>query len=165
MQHASDPCCKGKQVSQCLHSSQQRHCASSCVTCLGVCILAVSVLQQRARRPLTWPAVTHMLQTDTSPAEPITHPHGPSLFETPVPKDVCASVQGQAQCCVTGPAFQHMLQQDDLSVVETVMRNVVVFARMRSHQKGQVMDLLGERGLHQVFKGQPRHVPVSTMIR
>ncbi|DBA96365.1 TPA: hypothetical protein ACH3X3_002538 [Trebouxia sp. C0006] len=67
--------------------------------------------------------------------------------------------QGQAQCCVTGPAFQHMLQQDDLSVVETVMRNVVVFARMKSHQKGQVMDLLGERGLHQIFKGQPRHVP------
>ncbi|DBA77185.1 TPA: hypothetical protein ACH3X1_009759 [Trebouxia sp. C0004] len=67
--------------------------------------------------------------------------------------------QGPAQCCVTGPAFQHMLQQDDLSVVETVMRNVVVFARMRSHQKGQVMDLLGERRLHQVFKGQPRHVP------
>ena len=54
-----------------------------------------------------------------------------------------------------------MLQQDDLSVVETVMRNVVVFARMNSHQKGQVMDLLGERGLHQIFKGQPRHVPVS----
>jgi magnesium-transporting ATPase (P-type) len=91
------------------------------------------------------------------------HPHDAPHFKTPrpVPKDVCASVQGQAQCCVTGPAFQHMLQQDDLSVVETVMSNVVVFARMRSHQKGQVMDLLGERGLHQTFKGQSRRVPVS----
>lgn len=28
-------------------------------------------------------------------------------------------------------------------------------------QKGQVMDLLGQRGLHQMFKGQQRHVPVS----
>ena len=93
-----------------------------------------------------------------------THPHDAPHFETPVPKDVCASVQGQVLCCVTGPAFQHMLQQDDLLVVETVMRNVVVFARMRSHQKGQVMDLLGGRGLHQVFKDQPRHVPVSTVI-
>ncbi len=58
-----------------------------------------------------------------------------------------------------------MLQQDDLSVVETVMRNVVVFARMKSHQKGQVMDLLGEQGLHQIFKGQPRHVPVSPITK
>ena len=45
------------------------------------------------------------------------------------------------------------------------MRNVVVFARMKSHQKGQVMDLLGERGLHQIFKGQPRHVPVSPITK
>ncbi len=58
-----------------------------------------------------------------------------------------------------------MLQQDDLSVLETVMRNVVVFARMKSHQKGQVMDLLGERGLHQIFKGQPRLVPVSPITK
>ena len=70
-------------------------------------------------------------------------------------------MQGQAQCCVTGGAFEHMLQQADLSVIETVMRNVVVFARMRSHQKGQVMDLLGSRGLHHSYKGQPRHIPVS----
>ena len=69
--------------------------------------------------------------------------------------------QGQAQCCVSGPAFEHMLQHEDLSVVETVMRNVVVFARMRSHQKGQVMDLLGARGLHQVFNGQQLIIPVS----
>lgn len=69
--------------------------------------------------------------------------------------------QGQAQCCVTGPAFEHMLQHEDLSVLETIMLNVVVFARMRSHQKGQVMDLLGARGLHQVFNGQQRLIPVS----
>ena len=62
---------------------------------------------------------------------------------------------------MTGTAFEHMLQQADLSVVETVMRNVVVFARMRSHQKGQVMDLLGNRGLHHMYNGQQRHIPVT----
>ena len=72
-------------------------------------------------------------------------------------------MQGQAQCCVTGPAFEYMLQQEDLSVVETVLRNVVVFARMRPRQKGQVMDLLGSRGLHQLHDGQQRTIPVSLL--
>ena len=40
-------------------------------------------------------------------------------------------LQGTAQCCVTGPAFEHMLQQADASVVETVMTNVAVFSRMQ----------------------------------
>lgn len=75
---------------------------------------------------------------------------------------LCA-VQGQAQCCVTGPAFEQLLQQEDLSLVETVMRNVTVFARMRPHQKGQVMDLLGSRGLHQMHRGHPRTIPVSLL--
>lgn len=56
-----------------------------------------------------------------------------------------------------------MLQQEDLSVVETVMRNVTVFARMRPGQKGQVMDLLGTRGLQQMYKGQQRTIPVSLL--
>ena len=64
---------------------------------------------------------------------------------------------------MTGPAFEYMLQQEDLSVVETVMRNVIVFARMRPGQKGQVMDLLGTRGLQQMHKGQQRTVPVSLL--
>ena len=70
-------------------------------------------------------------------------------------------LQGMVQCCVTGPAFEHILQQADASVVETVMTNVAVFSRMRSQQKGQVMDLLGSRGLFQNLGGQ-RHIPVST---
>ena len=69
-------------------------------------------------------------------------------------------MQGEVQCCVTGPAFERMLQLPDLSIVETVMRNVVVFARMKSHQKGQVMDLLGSRGIHQSLQDQQRHIPV-----
>ena len=61
---------------------------------------------------------------------------------------------------MTGPAFEYMLQLEDLSVVETVLRNVVVFARMQPRQKGQVMDLLGSRGLRQLHNGQPRTIPV-----
>ncbi|KAL0049927.1 hypothetical protein WJX82_000871 [Trebouxia sp. C0006] len=66
--------------------------------------------------------------------------------------------EGQLQCALTGDAFKHMLRQCDLSVLETVMRNTVVFARMKPHQKGQVMDLLGSRGLHQVNHGQWCHI-------
>lgn len=69
-------------------------------------------------------------------------------------------MQGEVQCCVTGTAFECMLQLSDLSVVETVMRNVVVFARMKSHQRGQVTDLLGSRGINHSFQGQQRHIPV-----
>ena len=76
--------------------------------------------------------------------------------------NVC--MQGSVQCCVTGPAFQHMLQLADASVLETVMANVSVFARMRSQQKGQVMDLLGSRGLHHNLDGLQRHIPVSERV-
>ena len=74
-----------------------------------------------------------------------------------------ALAEGQVQCCVTGPAFSHLLQQPDLSVLESVMQNVAVFAQMQSHQKGQVMELLSTKGLHQVFDGQQRHIPVSPL--
>ena len=72
-------------------------------------------------------------------------------------------VQGEAQCCVTGAAFDHMLQLGDRSLLEAVMRNVVVFSRMKSHQKGQVMELLGTKGLHQIVAGQQQHLPVSLL--
>ncbi len=72
--------------------------------------------------------------------------------------------QGQAQCCVTGQAFDHMLQHaEPAALVQTVMQNAMVFARMHSHQKGQVMELLSSRGLHQIVDGQKRHVPVSCL--
>ena len=70
--------------------------------------------------------------------------------------------QGRAQCCVTGPAFAHMLGQTDRSVLDMVLQNVVVFARMQSQQKGQVMELLGARGLHLVLDGQQHHIQVAT---
>ncbi len=105
-------------------------------------------------------------QPDARQDEPTQNQHGSAC-----PKDPCAGLlftcqgyspeqepetahealqsmaQGQAQCCVTGQAFDHMLQcQDPAAVLDTVMQNAAVFARMRSHQKGQVMELLSSRG-------------------
>lgn len=68
--------------------------------------------------------------------------------------------EGQMQCAVTGDALTYLLQHHDLSVLETVMRNVIVFSRMKPDQKGQVMDLLGMAGIHQRFQGQARYIPV-----
>ena len=72
-----------------------------------------------------------------------------------------ALAEGKMQCAVTGESFEQLLQQSDLSLLELVLRNAIVFARMKPHQKGQVMDLLGRRGIYQMFQGQPRHVQVS----
>ena len=71
-----------------------------------------------------------------------------------------ALAEGQMQCAVTGDALEHLLQHHDLSVLETIMRSVVVFSRMQPHQKGQVMDLLGMQGIHQLFSGRTRYIPV-----
>ena len=71
-----------------------------------------------------------------------------------------AMAEGQMQCAVTGNALERLLQLSDLSVLETVMRSAVVFSRMQPHQKGQVMDLLGMMGVHQIFNGQSRFIPV-----
>ncbi len=75
-----------------------------------------------------------------------------------------ALTEGKLQCAVTGSAFQHLLQHGDLSVLDVVLRNAAVFARMQPHQKGQVVDLLSFRGLHHSFGGQPRHVQVRSPI-
>lgn len=72
-----------------------------------------------------------------------------------------ALAEGQMRCAVTGDAFEHLLQHHDLSLLELVMRNVAVFSRMQPQQKGQVMDLLGIQGIHQLFNGRPRHIVVS----
>ncbi|DBB02797.1 TPA: hypothetical protein ACH3X1_013629 [Trebouxia sp. C0004] len=72
-----------------------------------------------------------------------------------------ALAEGQLQCTVTGDAFDHVLQLGDTSLLESVMRNAVVFARMKPHQKGQVVDLLSATGIHQLFDGQPRHIQGS----
>lgn len=75
-------------------------------------------------------------------------------------KAIRALAEGQMLCAVTGDAFTYLLQQRDLSVLETVLRNVIVFSRMRPYQKGQVMDLMGMTGIYQLFQGQARFIPV-----
>ena len=65
-----------------------------------------------------------------------------------------ALAEGHMQWAVTGDALQLLLQLPDVSVLNAVMRNVVVFARMKPFQKGQVMNLLNARGLHQMHGGQ-----------
>jgi len=72
--------------------------------------------------------------------------------------------EGTMQCAITGDALEHLLQMWDVLLLEAVMRNAVVFSRMQPHQKGQVMDLLGTRGMHQQFEGQPRHIQVGEPV-
>ena len=81
------------------------------------------------------------------------------------PRDaLTAMAKGTMQCAVTGEAFETLLQLKEVSLLETVMRNVVVFSRMQPHQKGQVMDLLGCRGIHQPSQGNPRHIQVESSL-
>ena len=77
---------------------------------------------------------------------------------------VNALAEGQMQCAVTGDALEALLQQHDLSLLETVLRNAVVFSRMKPHQKGQVMDLLGINGIHQLINGRLRYIPVRPLL-
>ena len=75
-----------------------------------------------------------------------------------------ALAEGHMQCAVTGEAFQQLLQLPDVSALDAVMRNVVVFARMKPHQKGQVMNLLNARGLYQMRGDKPRHIQVCRVV-
>ncbi|KAL0024457.1 hypothetical protein WJX77_006172 [Trebouxia sp. C0004] len=77
---------------------------------------------------------------------------------------ITSLAQGSVRCCVTGPALEHILQKADAPLVETIMRSLVVCARMRSHQKAQVMDLLGPTGLYlspgsNDERAQPHYMP------
>lgn len=50
---------------------------------------------------------------------------------------LAALAEGRAQCAVTGSAFASLLQLQDLSLLEVVVRNAIVFARMQPFQKGE----------------------------
>ncbi len=82
--------------------------------------------------------------------------------EVEAKKAITTMVEGQQRCAVTGDAFELLLQLPDQSVLEAVMQNVVVFARMKPHQKGQVMSLLNTRGIYQMHAGKQRHIQVHT---
>ena len=77
---------------------------------------------------------------------------------------VTALAEGHAQCAVTGAAFELLLHQQDLSLLDVAMRNAIVFARMAPHQKGQVMDLITMRGIHQMTARGSRFIPVSGIL-
>ena len=111
------------------------------------------------------------LEQQASTAEPLLSSAGPAgglrltghldQRSYSVAQALTAMAEGHLQCAVTGAAFDHLLQHGPLSMVHTVMRTAVVFARMKPHQKGQVMGLLGSAGLHHTFQGQSRHLLVS----
>ena len=68
------------------------------------------------------------------------------------------------QCAVTGDVFEALLQHHDVSPLESILRNAVVFSRMKPHQKGQVMNLLGIGAIHQLINGRLRNIPVCSSL-
>lgn len=57
-----------------------------------------------------------------------------------------AAAEGM-QCIITGAVFDFLLEHAEPAVLETVLRSTVVYARMKSHQKAQLVSLLGTEGL------------------
>ncbi|KAL3147625.1 hypothetical protein ABBQ38_014675 [Trebouxia sp. C0009 RCD-2024] len=85
--------------------------------------------------------------------------NGDSYQDGDMLKAFQAISEGEAPCCITGPAFDYLLQQPNQVLIQTVMLNCVAFTCMKANQKGQLMELLGRRGLHQVLNRQQRHIP------
>lgn len=52
-----------------------------------------------------------------------------------------------AECVITGPVFEHLLQHAAPAELELVLRSTAVCARMRARQKAQLVQLLGKAGL------------------
>ena len=101
----------------------------------------------------------HMLRVASScGAQGLTFTTGAGRQDVDPCDALTAMAEGSMQCAVTGEAFEMLLQLKEVSLLETVMRNAVVFSRMRPHQKGQVMDL---RGIYQPNEGNPRHIQVG----
>ena len=52
-----------------------------------------------------------------------------------------------AECVITGPVFEHLLQHAAPAELELILRSTAVCARMRARQKAQLVQLLGKAGL------------------
>ncbi|KAK9808644.1 hypothetical protein WJX72_001147 [[Myrmecia] bisecta] len=50
---------------------------------------------------------------------------------------------GQSQCAITGPGFVEMLRRNDREVIDVVLQNITVAARMLPHHKQDLVALLG----------------------
>ena len=57
-----------------------------------------------------------------------------------------AAAEGM-QCVITGAVLDFLLEHAEPAVLETVLRSTVVYARMKAHQKAQLVCLLGTEGL------------------
>ena len=113
----------------------------------------------------TWDSSPAVKRFDNYALEGLSFTSGTGKHHIMDPFEAFASMtEGTMQCAITGDAFEHLLQMPDVVLLEAVMRNAVVFSRMQPHQKGQVMDLLGTRGIHQQYEGQPRHVQVGEPV-
>ena len=66
----------------------------------------------------------------------------------PLPqREAVAMIAEGHQCIITGPVFDYLLKHAEPTLLETVLHNVAVCARMRSHQKSQLVQLLSNQGL------------------
>lgn len=62
-------------------------------------------------------------------------------------EEAISKIAEGAQCIMTGPVFEHLLQHAEPAELELILRGTAVCARMRSHQKSQLVQLLGPAGL------------------
>ena len=115
----------------------------------------------RLLQPFRQPGAVQSLVPAESLLKGLTFTSGAGRQHVQPGEAVKAMAEGTMQCAVTADAFEYLLQMRDVSVLEAVLRSAVVFSRMQPHQKGQVVDLLGAKGIHQPFEGQPRHVKVD----
>lgn len=123
---------------------------------------SMTVITNPFGRSLDTPSTNHSGVAPESGLRVLTFTSGADRPHMEPGEAFTAMTEGSLQCAVTGDAFEHLLQLHDVSLLEAVMRNAVVFSRMQPHQKGQVMDLLGLRGIHQLFEDHPRHIQVRT---
>ena len=151
--------------------SSSQHASSSAPASQGLAELGHRMLQvsvSRITRAFAHPCdsadgpMSDPCNSQRAPLKGLVFTSGTGSHDVMEPCEAISSMtEGSMQCAVTGDALEYMLQMHDVSLLEAVIRNAVVFSRMQPHQKGQVMDLLGTRGIHQQFEGQPRHIQVG----
>ena len=152
--------------SSCISASSSRP-TSQALLHVSQCLIQGSI--SRMIRPFrhTWDSspVVEICSFDEFALKGLSFTSGTGRHHVMEPSEAFKSMtEGSMQCAVTGDALEYMLRMHDVSLLEAVMRNAVVFSRMQPHQKGQVMNLLGTKGIHQQFQGQPRHILVGEPV-
>ena len=62
-------------------------------------------------------------------------------------REAFAMIATGHQCVITGSVFDYLLHEADPTLLETVLHNVAVCARMKAQQKAQLVNLLSEQGM------------------